>query len=134
MTNRTVVIRKQSSVWQRKTKRKIQPILEIKSHTAGFISPVFVVFVSAIFCGLFYVYLVNQTAIKGIAIRNAEKEIEEQMKNNEILKIKEAELKSLYKIEEQSKQMEMINVSQVKYLEDNSSVALNSNPNLKKNK
>ncbi len=134
MTNRTVVIRKQNFGWQRKTKRKIQPIMERRYHSAGFISPVFVVLVSAVFCGLFYVYLVNKTAIKGIAIRNAENEIQEQMKNNEILKMKEAELKSLYKIEEQSKQMEMINASDIKYLEENPSMALNNNLNSKKNK
>ena len=69
-------------------------------------------------------------AVKGIAIRNAEKEIESQKKDNEILKIKEAELKSLYKIEEQSKQMEMINSSEVKYI-DNSSMALNDKSKIK---
>lgn len=127
MIKRTVVIRRKSFGWQQKTKRKIQPMLEVRSHSAGFISPVFIVLACTVFSGLFYIYLVNQTAVKGIAIRNAEKEIESQKKDNELLKIKEAELKSLYKIEEQSKQLEMINSSDVKYIEDTSSVALSDN-------
>lgn len=123
MTHRTVVIRRKTFGWQQKTKRKIQPALETRTHTAGFISPVFVVLACTVFSGLFYVYLINRTAVKGIAIRNAEKEIENQKKENELLKIREAELKSLYYIEEQSKQLNMIDSSGVKYIEENSSVA-----------
>lgn len=102
MTKRTVVIRKKS--WQPNIKRKIQlePVAH-KSHNAGFISPVFIVLACTAFSGLFYIYSVNQTAVKGIAIRNAEKEITEQKRLNEALKIKEAELKSLYNIENETK-------------------------------
>lgn len=113
--------------WQPKIKRKTQiqwqPISALKSYTAGFISPVFVVLACAVFSGLFYIYSVNQTAVKGIEIRNVEKDIAEQQKNNESLKIREAELKSLYHIEEKSKEMNMTNASNVKYLEGNVSVA-----------
>jgi hypothetical protein len=66
---------------------------------------------------------VNQTAVKGIAIRNAEKEIAVNAKNNESLRIKEAELKSLYRIEDASKQLDMVDASSVKYLEESPSVA-----------
>lgn len=127
MMNRTVVIRRQSLNWQPKIKRKIQtqwqPMMALKSHTAGFISPVFIVLACAVFSGLFYIYSVNQTAVKGIEIRNVEKDIAQQKKNNESLKIKEAELQSLYNIEEQSKQINMVNAANVKYLEESSSVA-----------
>ena len=130
MNTRTIVIRRQNFGWQQKIKRNTKTKLEVRLNLAGFINPVFVVLVTAVFFGLFYVYAVNQMAVKGIAIRNAEKEIESQKKDNEILKIKEAELKSLYKIEEQSKQMEMINSSEVKYI-DNSSMALNDKSKIK---
>jgi len=125
MMKRTVVIRRRSLNWQPNTKRKIQlqPIAALKSHSAGFISPVFIVLACAVFSGLFYIYSVNQTAVKGIEIRNAEKDIAQQQKNNESLKIKEAELKSLYHIEEESKQLNMINAANVKYLEESPSVA-----------
>lgn len=127
MTNRTVVIRKNSCIWQPKTKRKTEQVfVASKNHAAGFISPVFVVLACTAFSGLFYIYSVNQTAVKGIAIRNAEKEISDQGKNNESLKIKEAELKSLYRIEDASKQLNMVNADSVKYVEESPTVAFGS--------
>ncbi|EKE19602.1 MAG: hypothetical protein ACD_8C00133G0001 [uncultured bacterium] len=124
MQNRTIVVRKQSCQWQPNTKRKITSTASVKSsHAAGFISPVFVVLACTAFSALFYIYSVNQTATKGISIRNAEKEIAQQKKENESLKIKEAELKSLYYIEEMSAQINMTPTSNVKYLQETSTVA-----------
>ena len=127
MTNRTVVIRRQSFGWQPNIKRKIQiqqpRIAAPKLHLAGFISPVFVVLACAAFAGLFYIYSVNQTAVKGIEIRRAEQEVATEQKNNELLKIKEAELKSLYNIEEESKNLNMFDSANVKYIEETPSVA-----------
>ena len=129
MMNRTVVIRRQSFGWQPNIKRKIQQprFAAPKLHLAGFISPVFVVLACTAFAGLFYVYSVNQTAVKGIEIRRAEQEVANQQKNNELLKIKEAELKSLYQIEEKSKQLNMVDSANVKYLEEMPSVAYGRN-------
>lgn len=127
MIKRTVVLRKNSCDWQLKTKRKAEPLKMVtSSRMAGFISPVFVVLAAAAFSGLFYIYSVNQTAVKGIAIRNAEKEVSNQQKNNEYLKIKEAELKSLYRISDASKQLNMVDASNVKYLEEVPAVAYSS--------
>lgn len=124
MTKRTIVIRK-NSCWQKNIKRKTLPqiVQERHTQTAGFISPVFIVLASAAFSGLFYIYSVNQTATKGIAIRNAEQEIAMRQKENEALKIKEAELKSLYHIEQSSKELNMVDSVSVKYLEENPIVA-----------
>ena len=97
-----------------------------KNNAAGFISPVFIVLACTAFSGLFYIYSVNQTAIKGIAIRNAEQEISRKQKDNEALKIKEAELKSLYNIEQTSKQLNMVDAANVKYIEESPSVAYGS--------
>ena len=129
MMNRTVVIRRQSFGWQPNIKRKIQQprFAAPKLHLAGFISPVFVVLACTAFAGLFYVYSVNQTAVKGIEIRRAEQEVANQQKNNELLKIKEAELKSLYQIEEKSKQLNMVDSANIKYLEEMPSVAYGRN-------
>ena len=126
MTKRTVVIRKKSSYVQPKTKRNIPIQLPKMSNAAGFISPVFVVLACTVFSGLFYVYSINQTAVKGIAVRSAEKEIADRKKENESLKIKEAELKSLYRIEQATRQMDMADVQQINYLEENPSVAFAS--------
>lgn len=125
MIKRTVVIRKNSCSWQKNTKRKTIPqvVQEHHAKTAGFISPVFIVLACTVFSGLFYIYSVNQTAVKGISIRNAEQEIAKQKKENEALKIKEAEMKSLYRIEESSRQLNMVDTVSVKYLEENPAVA-----------
>ena len=56
-------------------------------------------------------------------IRRAEQEVANEQKNNEFLKIKEAELKSLYHIEEESKQLDMVDSANIKYLEETPSVA-----------
>ncbi|MEI7891403.1 MAG: hypothetical protein WCI36_05580 [bacterium] len=133
MTKRTVVIRKSSCQWQINKKRNTTPKVAPKKHTAGFISPVFIVLACGAFAGLFYIYSVNQTAIKGISIRSAEKRVADERKNNESLKIREAELKSLYHIEDISKQLNMTPTVGVKYLEENPSVAYsNSNKDGKK--
>ena len=108
---------------EKNKKRNILPIAKMNSHNAGFINPVFVVLACSAFAGLFYIYSVNQTAIKGIAIRNAEKEVATAQKNNESLKIKEAELKSLYRIENSSKDLEMTPAVNVKYIEESPTVA-----------
>ena len=132
MTNRTVVIRRQSFGRQQNTKRKTTPsampstVAMPKLHEAGFINPVFVVIICTAFSALFYIYSVNQTAVKGIAIRTVENEIAKNQKENESLKIKEAELKSLYHIEESSKGLNMIDSADVKYLEESPTVALGS--------
>lgn len=123
MTKRTVVIRRKSCNWQPNIKRKIKPQVAPKARMAGFISPVFVVLACTAFSGLFYIYSVNQTAVKGFEIRKAENEIAAQQKENKSLKIKEAELKSLYHIEDVSRHLEMVNSSGVKYLEEAPSVA-----------
>lgn len=124
MTNRTVVIRRNTLQRQPNTKRKNnfnKP--SINTNAAGFISPVFIVLACTAFSGLFYMYSVNQTAIKGLEIRNAEKEISQQRKENEYLKIKEAELKSLYHIEGLTENLNMVNAENVKYLEESPQVA-----------
>lgn len=123
MINRTVVIRKKSCSWQPKIKtnnntKKVRP--------AGFINPVFVVCGCAVFAGFLYLYSINQTAVKGLKIRQIEKEIAQMQTVNENLKIKEAGLKSLYHIEESSKNLNMSGLKAVEYIEENGPVALAS--------
>jgi hypothetical protein len=132
MTQRTIVIRRKSFRWQSNIKRKTQTKIILKKHQAGFISPVIVVLACAVFSGLLYIYSVNQTAVKGIEIRKIENEIAKQKEDNEALKIKEAELKSLYNIEGSSKNLDMVDLQDAKYLEENSSVAIGDSK--KKNK
>ena len=131
MKNRTVVIRKRSSDWQPKIKRNIQKQTKVKTpfrlRNAGFISPVLIVAACAVLFGFLYLYSINQTATKGIEIGNAEKQVSQMQDENAALKIKEAQLESLYQIEDASKNLNMVNVDHSNYVEDNPSVAYSGN-------
>lgn len=124
MKNRSVVIRSRICSWQPQTKIKIKK--QEKMSASGFVNPVVSVVVLGIFAGLLYVYSINQSAVKGFQIRKIEKEIVQLRNENELLKIKEAELKSLYKIEQSSKDLNMLEVAEIKYLDETNSLALNS--------
>lgn len=122
MRKRTVVIsRGNSCLWQSNIKRNIQK----KSLSfAGFINPLFVVFGCGVFAGLLYLYSVNSTAVKGLEIRTIEREIVQMEKEKETLRIKEAELKSLYRIEQSSRDMHMSELGAVEYIEEVPNVAM----------
>ncbi|MEI7621669.1 MAG: hypothetical protein WCJ51_03995 [Candidatus Moraniibacteriota bacterium] len=119
MIKRTVVIKRKACQWQPEKNRKIKTkITQPKQKVAGFVSPVLVVFICAVFSGVFYVYSINQTATQGIAIGKLEKEIAQKRNENDILRIREAQVKSLYHIEDQSKNLNMAPARNVIYLEE----------------
>lgn len=132
MNSRTVVIRKNTCHWQPKTKTKTETKTK-RSYSAGFINPVFVVLACAAFAGVLYLYSINHTAVKGIEIQQVEKEIAQTQQDNENLKIQVAQLNSLYHIEDSSKQMNMTDLSNVTYIEQDSAVALASPSSSHKN-
>jgi len=105
-------------------KRKIKT--QHKTNAAGFVSPVVIVVVLAMFAALSYIYSINQSAVKGLQIRKIEKEISRMKNENDALKIKEAELKSLYKIEQFSKDLNMSEAVEVTFMDENSPLAMNS--------
>jgi len=72
---------------------------------------------------MIYLYSINSSAVKGHKIRKAETEIGELKKEHEKLMIKEAELKSLYHIEEASKELDMDELNDISYIEEISPVA-----------
>lgn len=73
---------------------------------------------AALIClsGVFYIFEVNNSATKGFEIRELETKISELSKKNEILRIQAAELKSIYKIEEKTKELNMVVPKDVSYL------------------
>src|SRR4030042_5603799 len=71
-----------------------------------------------------YLYCINSTATKGYRMKQTEKEITELRKESEQLKIKEAELKSLYNIEESSRRLNMAETAQISYIEEESPLAM----------
>lgn len=124
MIKRSVVIRRGVCQWKPQTKTKTE--IQHKINAAGFVNPVVVVSVFAIFSALLYIYSINQSAVKGFQIRAIEKEISQIKKENESLKIKEAELKSLYKIEQFSKDRNMAEAAEITFIDEASPLALHS--------
>jgi cell division protein FtsL len=107
--------------WQQNTKRKTK--IEIRS-IKGFSSSVVLIAALIFVVAGSYLYSINSSAIKGSQIRKVEKEIQELRKENDNLKIREAELKSLYHIEESSKNLNMGDVKSVSYIEQSGPVAM----------
>jgi hypothetical protein len=129
----SIVARADLCHWQSKRKparihlRKIEAANGTNTKTkiiSGSIDLKFVVIVFAILVGIFYIYSINNSATKGSNILNIEKEITQLKKESEELRIKEAELKSLYHIEEESKKLNMAEVTNVGYIEKSGPMAL----------
>ena len=66
--------------------------------------------------GVLYIFEVNNVATKGFVIMDLEKKVQELKDSNENLKIREAELKSMYNIEERTKELNMTVPADVSYL------------------
>jgi len=90
----------------------------------GSIDLKFVIVIFSILVGIFYIYSINNSATKGSNILKIEKEISGLQKESEQLRIKEAELKSLYHIEDESKKLNMAETSNISYIEKNGPMAL----------
>lgn len=109
--------------WQQNTKRKTNTNTEKKSIKGFINSSVLIIALLFVSAGI-YLYSINNSAVKGYQVRQVEKDIQELKKENEDLKIKEAQLKSLYHIEESSKNMNMGDLKNVSYIEETGPVAM----------
>lgn len=74
--------------------------------------------------GFFYLYQVNDLAIKGFKIKEAENRIKDLGEAGKKLKIKETELRSMYTIEKETRDLNLVNSSGVSYIEINGPVAM----------
>lgn len=95
-----------------------------KTEVIGSVSLSFVIMFFIVLAGVVYIYSINSSAVKGFEMRKAEKEVTGLKKENESLIIKEAELKSLYNIEEASKKLNMEQLGDISYINENSPVAM----------
>lgn len=68
--------------------------------------------------GGIYLYSVNKSAVQGYHMRTLEKEIRKLRQDNENLKISEADLRSLYRIETVKEDLRMQKVEAPLFLED----------------
>jgi hypothetical protein len=91
----------------------------------GFINFKVVLVLLAVMLGGAYLHFVNGSAVKGYQIKSIEKEISNLEKENEKLRINEAELNSLRHIEEESKNLiNMAESSELVYIKETGPVAL----------
>ncbi len=74
--------------------------------------------------GVYYIFQVNNLATKGYEIRELEKQLQVLRNKNEELKIQSAELKSMYRIEEKTRELNMAAPKNVSYINLPGPVAL----------
>lgn len=87
-------------------------------------SMVFVVFTLFLATGFFYLYQVNDLATKGYEIKEIENRIKDLEEEGKKLKIKETELRSMYTIEKDTENLNLVNSENISYIEVNGPVAL----------
>lgn len=93
--------------------------IKIGLASAGFLMIFFVIFMSA-----FYLFQVNNLAIKGYEVKDLENKISELKKNNKEMQIREMELRSMYAIETAAKNFNLLDSSNATYLEIDGPVAI----------
>lgn len=85
----------------------------------------FVLLLFALFLsGGLYLFSVNRTAVQGYHLRGLEREIATLRDDNASLRIQEADLRSLYRIQAAQADLEMTKIETLKYLKQRDSVAI----------
>ncbi len=74
--------------------------------------------------GAFYLFQVNDLATKGFEIKEAENEIKNLQEAGKKLQIRETELRSMYAIERDARNLNLVNYSNVSYVEINGPMAM----------
>ena len=90
----------------------------------GLMGAGFLMIVSVILGSAFYLFQVNDLAMKGYEIRDWENRIAELKKENKKMQIREMELRSMYAMEKVASDFNLVNPTNVSYLELNGPVAL----------
>jgi len=118
--SRYLTITNSSSVRFGERKRSLRS----KGEKVGKISLSF--FLVSLVCatGVFYIFEVNNLATKGYEINKLEGELAKLRKENEMLGIQAAELKSMYRIEEKTKELNMVVPKDISYIDLPGDVAM----------
>jgi len=90
----------------------------------GKITAIFVLVLMICASGVMYIFQVNKLATIGYEIKQREKTIDDLKKENEQLKVKAAELKSIYQLETKKEEMQMKKPDQVSFIEMETPVAM----------
>gem|GEM_PF-1926891 len=98
------------------------PLTAGRSELAGSVHmPLLSVLLVIFVIGGGYLYSVNQSAVMGYHLRTLEKEISTLKQENAELKISEADLRSLYRIEASGEELHMQKLDTITYLEERGS-------------
>lgn len=82
-------------------------VKRFEAHAGAAHVAVIVLLALSLFSAGLYVYAVNRSAVQGYAIRTLEKDLKELKKANVELRVREAEAKSLSRVEEGSNELRM---------------------------
>lgn len=101
----------------------------LPSELAGSVHmPLLGVLMAVFVIGGCYLYYVNRSAVQGYHLRTLEKEISTLKQENAELKISEADLRSLYRIEASGEELHMQKFDTVTYLEERAPASLAASP------
>ena len=115
---------KSKEEWQQNKISQAVSISKKGSIKIGLASVGFLFIFLVIFSGAFYLFQVNDLAIKGYNIRELENEIGELEKENKQMKIYEMELRSMYAIEKSAQEFNLVSPVDISYLKVNNTVVL----------
>lgn len=96
---------------------------QIQEHRTGMKGVMVFCIAMVLVCGGAYLYSINKVAVKGYAIRSTERQLSELKQENNKLRIQEADLRSLYRIEETGKRLNMFESQDVRYIEETGPIA-----------
>lgn len=89
------------------------------------ISLLFVILAGVLCLSVFYLYQVNDMAAKGFEIKKIEQEIDDLKEKSKQFRIKEIELRSMYNIEEEAQNLDLVSCAEISYIEEKGPVAMN---------
>ena|SRR3990172_7105512 len=104
--------------------RERKKAIRVPPAKVGRVTLNFVLVVLICLFAVVYIIEVNNVATKGYEIRDLEKKAEELKEGNEKLRIREAELRSMYNIEEKTKELNMTIPRDISYLSLPGSMAM----------
>ena len=114
-------------VEKRKRNLKPRPSGWQGSAKISLISLLFVILAGILFLSVFYLYQVNDMAAKGFEIKKMEEEIEDLKEKSKQFRIKEIELRSIYNIEEEAQDLDLVSCLEMSYIEEKGPMAMNQN-------
>lgn len=105
--------------FNRKGKTPVAVDFNLKMKNAWFILAL-----SVVFSGIVYLYQVNDLAAKGFELREVQKNLASLQEENKKGRIQEVELMSMYNIEKSTQDLNLVNSSNVSYIELNGPMAM----------